>query len=255
MNKLLIILSLIDDDVWKKVGGWMERSQLWLAMYHGCEVLKEADAMAERIKGSVEGKGYDCPTEPQKGEVYDTGENTSPYVIIPHTEKFQRACYILDWMDRNPEFHTYQKGGVTVQRYRPSIDEEVEKFLKTDPSKKEHDEMVEELGEVYAERWMAEIAKENGAEFERYGKELIDYIKVEKADCNFKRMCVPDFNHSDWVEDFATRLLPKVEVLIAGDHLRKIPSLPEKYGYATGWVRTLMWKLTKLEKALSTEMA
>ena len=258
MHTIQIILNLIDDDVWKKIGGSFERSQTWLAMYHGLEVLKENQAEAERVKNSVDGTGYDCPAEPVDGEHYDTGEDTSPYVNISHAEKFQWACFILKWMDSNPEFHCYMKGSEKVQRYRPNMEEEVEKFLKGNISEEEKEKMLEEFGEVYAERWMAEISKEKNADFERYGSELIDYINTECSMTSFeesvrlsyidKHVC--DWNMSEFAEDLAPRLLPKLRTLIAGDPVRKIQSIPEKYGYSTHWVRPLIWKLTQLEKAL-----
>ena len=246
MNTLNMILSLIDPDVWKTkgIGGRFERSQLWLAMYHGKEVLVEADAMAERIKNSVDGTGYDVPEKVGDNEYYDTEENTSPYDVIPNTEKFQWACFLLRWMDENPEFHFYMKGNEKVQRYRPLIDEEVAKFLKGDLSEKEIADMDDQMGSVFAERWLAEAKKEQNADYERYGVELIDYIINERS------IVVPngDIAHREWhtqafLEDTARRLLPLIQ--------EQIVSIPDTYGYSPSWVRTKVWKLMQVEKALT----
>ena len=243
MNTLLTILGLIDSEVWKTkgIGGRFERSQLWLAMYHGKEVLVEADAMAERIKNSVDGTGYDVPEKVGDNEYYDTEENTSPYDVIPHTEKFQWACYLLRWMDENPEFHFYMKGNEKVQRYRPLIDEEVAKFLKGDLSEKEIADMDDQMGSVFAERWLAEAKKEQNADYERYGAELIDYINTERCTGPLDREV--DWDCTAFVEDTAKRLLPLIQ--------EQIVLIPDTYGYSPSWVRTKVWKLMQVEKALT----
>ena len=243
MNTLLTILGLIDSEVWKTkgIGGRFERSQLWLAMYHGKEVLVEADAMAERIKNSVDGTGYDVPEKVGDNEYYDTEENTSPYDVIPHTEKFQWACFLLRWMDENPEFHFYMKGNEKVQRYRPLIDEEVAKFLKGDLSEKEIADMDDQMGSVFAERWLAEAKKEQNADYERYGAELIDYINTER--CISPTPSPVDWDCTAFVEDTARRLLPLIQ--------EQIVSIPDTYGYSPSWVRTKVWKLMQVEKALT----
>ena len=243
MNTLHMILSLIDADVWKTkgIGGRFERSQLWLAMYHGKEVLIEADAMAERIKNSVDGTGYDVPEKVGDNEYYDTEENTSPYDVIPHTEKFQWACFLLRWMDENPEFHFYMKGPKKVQRYRPSVEEEVAKFLKGDLSEKEIADMDDNLGSEFAERWLAEAKKEQNADYERYGAELIDYINNER--CTSPTESPVDWNTTVLLEDTARRLLPLIQ--------RQIVLIPDTYGHLPKWVRTRVWKLMQVEKALT----
>ena len=243
MNTLLTILGLIDSEVWKTkgIGGRFERSQLWLAMYHGKEVLVEADAMAERIKNSVDGTGYDVPEKVGDNEYYDTEENTSPYDVIPNTEKFQWACFLLRWMDENPEFHFYMKGNEKVQRYRPLIDEEVAKFLKGDLSEKEIADMDDQMGSVFAERWLAEAKKEQNADYERYGAELIDYINTER--CISPTPSPVDWDCTAFVEDTARRLLPLIQ--------EQIVSIPDTYGYSPSWVRTKVWKLMQVEKALT----
>ena len=243
MNTLNMILSLIDPDVWKTkgIGGRFERSQLWLAMYHGKEVLVEADAMAERIKNSVDGTGYDVPEKAGDNEYYDTEENTSPYDVIPHTEKFQWACFLLRWMDENEEFHFYMKGPKKVQRYRPSVEEEVAKFLKGDLSEKEIADMDDEMGSVFAERWLAEAKKEQNADYERYGAELIDYINNERYTSPTESPV--DWNTTAFLEDTARRVLPLIQ--------EQIVLIPDTYGYSPSWVRTKVWKLMQVEKALT----
>ena len=243
MNTLNMILSLIDADVWKTkgIGGRFERSQLWLAMHHGKKVLEEADAMAERIKCNVEGTGYDVPEKVGDNEYYETEENVSPYTNIPHTEKFQWACYLLRWMDENPEFHFYMKGSEKVQRYRPNVEEEVAKFLKGDLSEKEIADMDDEMGSVFAERWLAEAKKEQNADYERYGAELIDYINTERCTGPLDREV--DWDCTAFVEDTAKRLLPLIQ--------EQIVLIPDTYGYSPSWVRTKVWKLMQVEKALT----
>jgi len=256
MNTLLMILSLIDDDVWKTkgIGGTFERSQLWLAMHHGKKVLEEADAMAERMKNNVDGTGYDVPEKDGKinedgervytwrpfAEHYETEENTSPYINISHTEKFQWACFLLRWMDENEEFHFYMKGNEKVQRYRPSVEEEVAKFLKGDLSEKEIADMDDNLGSEFAERWLAEAKKEQNADYERYGSELIDYINNER--CTSPTESPVDWNTTVLLEDTARRLLPLIQ--------RQIVLIPDTYGHLPKWVRTRVWKLMQVEKAL-----
>ena len=242
MKTLLMILSLIDDEVWKTkgVGGTFERSQLWLAMYHGKKVLEEADAMAERIKCNVDGTGYDVPEKAGDNEYYETEENTSPYINILHTEKFQWACFLLRWMDENPEFHFYMKGSEKVMRYRPNVEEEVAKFLKGDLSDKEIADMDDEMGSVFAERWLAEAKKEQNADYERYGSELIDYINNER--CTSPTESPVDWNTTVLLEDTARRLLPLIQ--------RQIVLIPDTYGHLPKWVRTRVWKLMQVEKAL-----
>ena len=265
MHIMHIILSLIDDEVWKKIGGSFEYSQTWLAIVHGFAVLEEEDAEAQRMKNNVDGTGYDVPEEDGKinedgervytwrpFEHYETEENTSPYINISHAEKFQRACYLLRWMDENEEFHFYMKGNEKVQRHRPSVDEEVEKFLKAELSEKEREDMIEQFGQGYADNWFAEISKEGNAKFERYGKELVQLIHNER--CTNLNDKGGDWNMSDFAEDTAGRLIPKIELLVAGDKTKNIPSLPEKYGHTTPWVRRVVWKLIQLEKALSAQI-
>ena len=233
MNTLLMILSLIDAEVWKTkgVGGPFERSQLWLAMHHGKEVLVEADAMAERISNSVHGTPNDPSVALDEDKEVDTDYDTSPYDVIPHTEKFQWACFLLRWMDENPEFHFYMKGPKKVMRYRPNVEEEVAKFLKGDLSEQEIADMDSQMGSVFAERWLAEAKKEQNADYERYGVELIDYINNERS------IVVPngDIAQAGWnttvlLEDTARRVLPLIQAQIIG--------IPDTYGYSPSWVRT-----------------
>ena len=246
MNTLLTILGLIDSEVWKTkgVGGRFERSQLWLAMHHGKKVLEEADAMAERMSNSVHGTPNDPSVVLDEDKEVDPEYDASPYDVIPHTEKFQWACFLLRWMDENPEFHFYMKGSEKVQRYRPLIDEEVAKFLKGDLSEKEIADMDDQMGSVFAERWLAEAKKEQNADYERYGVELIDYI------INERNIVVPngDIAHREWhtqafLEDTARRLLPLIQ--------EQIVLIPDTYGYSPSWVRTKVWKLMQVEKALT----
>jgi len=242
MNTLNMILSLIDADVWKTkgIGGRFERSQLWLAMHHGKKVLEEADAMAERINNSVHGTPNDPSVVLDVDKEVDPEYDTSPYTNIPHTEKFQWACYLLRWMDENPEFHFYMKGNEKVQRYRPNVEEEVAKFLKGDLSEKEIADMDDEMGSVFAERWLAEAKKEQNADYERYGAELIDYINTERCTGPLDREV--DWDCTAFVEDTAKRLLPLIQ--------EQIVLIPDTYGYSPSWVRTKVWKLMQVEKAL-----
>ena len=242
MNTLLTILGLIDSEVWKTkgVGGRFERSQLWLAMHHGKKVLEEADAMAERINNSVHGKPNDPSVVLDVDKEVDPEYDTSPYTNIPHTEKFQWACFLLRWMDENPEFHFYMKGSEKVQRYRPSVEEEVAKFLKGDLSEKEIADMDDNLGSEFAERWLAEAKKEQNADYERYGSELIDYINNER--CTSPTESPVDWNTTVLLEDTARRLLPLIQ--------RQIVLIPDTYGHLPKWVRTRVWKLMQVEKAL-----
>ena len=242
MNTLLTILGLIDSEVWKTkgVGGRFERSQLWLAMYHGKEVLVEADAMAERINNSVHGTPNDPSVVLDVDKEVDPEYDTSPYTNIPHTEKFQWACFLLRWMDENPEFHFYMKRNVYVPRYRPIVEEEVAKFLKGDLSEREIADMDNQMGSEFAERWLAEAKKEQNADYERYGAELIDYINTERCTGPLDR--VVDWDCTAFVEDTAKRVLPLIQ--------EQIVSIPDTYGYNKGWVRTKVWKLMQVEKAL-----
>ena len=243
MNTLLTILGLIDSEVWKTkgVGGRFERSQLWLAMHHGKKVLEEADAMAERMSNSVHGPPNAPSVVLDVDKEVDPEYDTSPYNNIPHTEKFQWACFLLRWMDENPEFHFYMKGPKKVQRYRPSVEEEVAKFLKGDLSEKEIADMDDQMGSVFAERWLTEAKKEQNADYERYGVELIDYINNERYTSPTESPV--DWNTTAFLEDTARRVLPLIQ--------EQIVLIPDTYGYSPSWVRTKVWKLMQVEKALT----
>ena len=243
MKHINDMLGLFDRDCWTRVGFGWEKSTLWKAMYWGFEVLKEREAEAQALKDNVNGTGTDVTENTDADGAYETEEDVSPYVAISKTEKFQWACYILNWMDDNTEFHSYIKNGNECFRHRPNVAEEVEKFLLKPFSEAENRLMVEALGEQYAANWASIAEKERTATFERYGSELVQLINDER---NFGFPCTfEEWNCSAFGEDVAKTLAVK----IAG----AMEYLPKKYGYTTPWVISTCGNLAMIEKVCAVD--
>ena len=101
--------------------------------------------------------------------------------------------------------------------------------------------MDDQMGSVFAERWLAEAKKEQNADYERYGAELIDYINNERYTSPTESPV--DWNTQAFLEDTARRVLPLIQ--------EQIVLIPDTYGYSPSWVRTKVWKLMQVEKALT----
>ena len=241
MHTILNILRFVDRDVWTRIGGSFERSQLWLAMYHGCEILKAADAEAQALKDNVNGTGKDVSEDTEGDGHYQTEEDVSPYVVISHQEKFQWACHLLRWMDDNEEFHTYKKAGQVLRRHRPDVEETDESFLRKTISEAQRKEMTQALGEKYAENWFKQADVEGSEQFERYGAELVELIAEERS--SHGNDTDLDWNWSAFADDLSERLQKPLE--------RQLDAIPEKYGYTTPWVISIVAKLTLLQRACS----
>ena len=247
MKHINDMLGLFDRDCWTRVGFGWEKSTLWKAMYWGFEVLKERDAEAQALKDNVNGTGTDVTENTDADGAYETEEDVSPYVAISKTEKFHWACYILNWMDDNTEFHSYIKNGNECFRHRPSVTEEVEKFLLKPFSEAENRLMVEALGEQYASNWAKIAEKERKATFERYGSELVDMIldNIDDSADIAQALSDNDWNWTAFGEDVAKTLAVK----IAG----AMEYLPKKYGYTTPWVISTCGNLAMIEKVCAVD--
>lgn len=239
MLHLTSILDEVTEDSWKSIGWGFENSTVWKAVYWGLQVLKERDAAAEALKDNVNGTGKDVSDSTDGDGAYETEEDVSPYVYTPACEKFHRACYILNWMDRQEEFHVYSKDGEQKLRRRPDVTEIVEKSLLQPFSKAETRELELHLGKKFAEAWAKQAEKERTATFELYGEELIALIKDQRESMIPEMVHKLDWNWSEFAEDVAKTLVAKVA--------DKMESLPERFGYTTPWVRTACYYLKRIE--------
>jgi len=247
MNHINQMLELCNRESWTRVGFGWEKSTLWKAIYWGFEVLKEREVEAQALKDNVNGTGTDVTENTDADGAYETEEDVSPYVAISKTEKFQWACYILNWMDDNEEFHYYEKSGNVLWRHRPDVAEEVEKFLLKPFSKAEKKLMVDAFGEKHAENWAKQAEKERTANFERYGSELVDLIRDSRSggwtDLDHTDS-ETDWNWSAFGEDVGKTLSAKVA--FAQEKLNK------DHGYTQPWVISIGGNLAMLEKACIT---
>lgn len=263
MHTIHTMLSCIDSEVWKYVGGKYERVVLGQCHWHGLNHLMDQDAEAYRLKQNVEGVGYDVPEKAEKTEYVQSDEDTSPYDNISTYEMFHRSCWLYRWINDNKDFHCYEQGGEKKFRFRPSVEEVVEGFMLKELSEEETEEMTSEMGERYAKNWAKEEGAERSADWERYGSELIDLIKTTSlsfSDFDMSGDLLSNsplwrWNWANLAENVAAKLSPIVTPHIIELPDRRSKRTGKKFGYRAQWVRVAVWKLTQLDKAVEKVLA
>jgi|TARA_R110002012_G_scaffold128827_1_gene281197 hypothetical protein len=218
MLKLENILAGITDRAWQGVGYPLERSTQASAVVNAI-MLQELN---------------DGTRHEDLSEEKDTGQ----FAQVPRAEKFQRACYILAWMENLPsDYLYYEKAHQMVARRRPTLHDSTE-FLRTIKaiSKIEQQQLADAYGVKYAERLVAEELAISNDRWEKYGDSAMQMVRdeVESQTDRPIDLAEKDWNMSDFAYWVATKLQPAINFKCDPDNEF---SLPSKFGFRTPWVR------------------
>ena len=212
------ILAGVTDRAWQGVGYPWERSTQASAVVNAIMLQELQDGTRHE----------------DLSEEKDTGQ----FAQVPRAEKFQRACYILSWMDNLPsECLYYEKGCQMVARKRPTLHDSTE-FLRTIKaiSEVEKKQLADAYGVKYAERLVAEELAISNERWETYGESAMQMVRdeVESQTNNPIDLAEKDWDMSDFAYWVATKLQPAINFKCDPDNEF---SLPSKFGFRTPWVR------------------
>ena len=218
MLKLENILAGITDRAWQGVGYPLERSTQASAVVNAI-MLQELN---------------DGTRHEDLSEEKDTGQ----FAQVSRAEKFQRACWILAWIENLPsDYLYYEKGCQMVARRRPTLHDSTE-FLRTIKaiSKIEQQQLADAYGVKYAERLVAEELAISNDRWEKYGDSAMQMVRdeVESQTNNPIDLTEKDWDMSDFAHWVATKLQPAINFKCDPDNEF---SLPSKFGFRTPWVR------------------
>jgi len=218
MLKLENILAGITDRAWQGVGYPLERSTQASAVVNAI-MLQELN---------------DGTRHEDLSEEKDTGQ----FAQVSRAEKFQRACWILAWIENLPsDYLYYEKGCQMVARRRPTLHDSTE-FLRTIKaiSKIEQQQLADAYGVKYAERLVAEELAISNDRWEKYGDSAMQMVRdeVESQTDRPIDLAEKDWNMSDFAYWAATKLQPAINFKCDPDNEF---SLPSKFGFRTPWVR------------------
>jgi len=221
MLKLENILSGITDRAWQGVGYPWERSTQASAVVNAIMLQELQDGTRHE----------------DLSEEKDTGQ----FAQVPRAEKFQRAGWLLAWMENLPsEYLSYEKGCQMVARRRPTLHDSTE-FLRTIKaiSKIEIQQLSDAYGVKYADKLVAEELAISNARWDTYGESAMQMVRdeVESQTNNpisFDEMREKGWDLSDFAHWTATKLEPAINFKCDPDNEF---SLPSKFGFRTPWVR------------------
>ena len=161
MLKLENILAGVTDRAWQGVGYPWERSTQASAVVNAIMLQELQDGTRHE----------------DLSEEKDTGR----FAQVPRAEKFQRACYILAWMENLPsECLYYEKGCQMVARKRPTLHDSTE-FLRTIKaiSEREKQQLADAYGVKYADRLVAEELAISNERWDTYGESAMQMARDE----------------------------------------------------------------------------